>query len=377
MESTAQEKEHKATAKRLADLRKQGIVMRSRDLSSALVIVSAALALFMISTEIVGMFKYSFYHTIKSIPDVVNDPDKLFFVFKKVIYGNFVQLVKLFSLIFIAAIFAPCLFGGWNFTWDVVRFNFGKINPLVNFVNLFNLKRISGDLARSSLQAFLLISACAIFFYHQTSFIFSFVLFQPVHASQATFHLFVQYFGVVAIVIAMIVSIDILYNYTRFQNQHKMSLQELKDEHEEAEGSAELKRKIRSTQFSILRQRLSQSVPTANVVVTNPTHYAVALKYDSKMDRAPKVIAKGKGLIAEEIKRLAIVNGIYLYQAPPLARAIFYTTKLNTYVKPELYMAVAIVLSYVSQLKNYQNGQGQLPNFVSEFDLPKEFIYKE
>jgi len=177
------------------------------------------------------------------------------------------------------------------------------------------------------------------------------------------------------ITLIALMAFDVFYQYVQFQNQSKMTGQELKDEYKDTEGSVDVKRKIRSAQFALLRQRLAVSVPQANVVITNPTHYAIALKYDAKKDRAPKVVAKGKGPLAQQIRFLAIANAIPIYEAPPLARAIYHTSKVNTEIHPELYMSVAIVLSYVHQLKNYQMGAGKQPDFVEDLEIPKEFIY--
>ena len=175
--------------------------------------------------------------------------------------------------------------------------------------------------------------------------------------------------------VILLIIFDVFYQYAQFQNQSKMSDQELKDEYKDAEGSAEVKRKIRSSQFAMYRQRLSVSVPRANVIVTNPTHYAIALRYEANKDKAPKVVAKGKGPVAQQIRSLAIANGVPIYEAAPLARAIYHTTKLNTEIHPELYMSVAIVLSYVHQLKNYQMGIGKQPEYVEDLEIPKEFIF--
>ncbi len=156
-----------------------------------------------------------------------------------------------------------------------------------------------------------------------------------------------------------------------------MTDQEVRDEGKESEGNPEVKRKIRSTQLQRLRQRLQQAVPKSTVVITNPTHYAVALAYDSQRDNAPRIMARGCDLIAHEIRMLAVANAIPIYEAPVLARAIYHSGKVGREIHPGLYMAVAIVLSYVHQLKSFQVGVGAAPVPVYEFDIPTELIFKE
>jgi flagellar biosynthetic protein FlhB len=156
-----------------------------------------------------------------------------------------------------------------------------------------------------------------------------------------------------------------------------MTTQEMKEESKDVDGNPEVKRKIRSKQYALARQRLSVSVPQATVVVTNPTHYAIALRYDETKDNAPKILAMGKDYIATQIRQLAVANAVPIYEAPPLARAIYHTGNIGSEVHPALYMSVAIVLSYVSQLQNYQRGAGQLPLPVSDLKIPDDFVYSE
>ncbi|WP_338040186.1 EscU/YscU/HrcU family type III secretion system export apparatus switch protein [Methylocucumis oryzae] len=152
-----------------------------------------------------------------------------------------------------------------------------------------------------------------------------------------------------------------------------MSLQEIKEEMKESEGSPEVKSRIRRMQMEISRRRMMAEVPKADVIVTNPSHFAVALKYDPDSAGAPVLVAKGVDLIAGEIRRLALESAIPLLPAPPLARALYYSTELNKEIPKGLYLAVAQVLAYVYQLKAARTEHWAEPIPPSDFDIPDEF----
>ena len=171
------------------------------------------------------------------------------------------------------------------------------------------------------------------------------------------------------------VTLDMVHSYFGYQKKVMMSLQEVKDEQKETDGNPEIKRKIRAAQMAASRQRIQLDVPSATVIITNPTHYSVALKYTEHVDKAPKIIAMGKNNLAAEIRLTAIKHAIPIYEAPELARAIYFTGKVGSYIIDDLYMAVAIVLSYIAQLKNYQIGLGNKPDYVNDLQVPKQYHF--
>ena len=164
-----------------------------------------------------------------------------------------------------------------------------------------------------------------------------------------------------------------IYSFFSYQKKIKMTTQEIKDERKNTEGSPEVKGKRRSMQLALARKNIQRTVPEASVIITNPTHYAVALKYIEGEDKAPKIIAKGIEHIAKEVRIIAIKNAIPIYEEPQLARAIYHTGKVGTYIKEDLYQAVAVVLAYVVQLKNYQQGVGDMPTKEHAIELPPEY----
>lgn len=375
-EEAATEKQHQASSKRLTELRNRGQTLRSRDLTSGMVVMVAILSLIYLGENFKIIFEDNFIIAFNEIKHVMLDNDYPSTTLKKLAKDNLLVLIPFFSILLLSAFLSPFVFGGWNFTLDVIKFNTTKLSPTNNLSNIFS-KRIFVELGKSLLKFILIISTLLIFAGSKLANIKLLLTLPLTTAITASYDMTVDYIYVLCFAIIIIGSLDALYHYFDYQSRHKMTTQELKDEHKEAEGSVDVKRKIRSKQIALLKQRLHQTVPKATVIITNPTHYAIALRYDERKDKAPKVVAKGKDLIAGQIRHLAIANGIPIYQAPVLARAIFHTSQIGSEIHPGLYMAVAIVLSYVHQLKNYQMGYGQIPNHVSDLNVPEELVYDE
>lgn len=174
--------------------------------------------------------------------------------------------------------------------------------------------------------------------------------------------------------ISIIALVDAPYQKWNHIKQLKMSMQEIKDEYKNSEGSPETKGRIRRAQIQMSMKRMMQQVPTADVIVTNPTHYAIALKYDQGKFRAPVVVAKGVDEVAMHIRKIANEHKIPVLESPALARSIYYTTKLDHPIPEQLFAAVAQVLAYVYQLKLYRKGKGARPkNLAKELPIPEDF----
>lgn len=376
MSDQSSEKQHQASARRLEELRSQGQTLRSRDLASGLVFMVAVMMLVNMAPYIKNKIEDNFITSFNSIKLVMHTNDFPGGILKKIVLDNFNMLMPIFIVVLLTALLSPFVFGGWNFSLKAIQFKWEAMNPVTNLNNIFS-KKIFTNILKSMLKVTLILSVLVMYSWNKKIDIIS-LLDLPIKTSITTsFYITKEFVFLISGALIFIILYDVISNYFEYQNKVKMTTQELKDEYKETEGNADVKRRLRSAQFAILKQRLSVSVPRATVVVTNPTHYAIAIKYDEKKDRAPKVVAKGKGQIAQQIRQIAISNRVPIYQAPLLARAIYNTSKLNTEINPGLYMAVAIVLSYVHQLKNYQHGIGQQPQYVSDLKIPEEFVYDE
>ncbi len=377
MHDDAQERQHQATGKHITEMKKRGNVMRSRDLSGGLLFIVGVITLMIMSARLIEMMKNNFTMMFTSFQKAIIEPDYLLIVLKKIILTNFYEILPVFVISFVVTLFSPFLFGGWNFTMDAIHFKLAKLNPIDNLSKLFSIKSTMMEVIRAFIKSNFLLTVLVCYFFAYKNEVIMLInepCFSAIYSGSIIIKNFIL---VLSCSIIVIVIFDVIYHYLKYQQQSKMSTQQIKDENKEVEGNPESKRKMRSKQIALLKQRLTQTVPKANVIITNPTHYSIALRYDNTKDHAPRVVAKGKGLIAHQIKQIAIAHAITIYEAPELARAIYHTTKLGEFIHPGLYKAVAIVLSYVFQLKHYQMGKGVQPEFIRNLDIPKEFIYQE
>lgn len=370
------EKQHQATSKRLDELKRKGQIMRSRDLTSGLVLVITVMTLIFLSNRIKTQFEGNFISSFYKIREVLTYEDVPFGFIKEIVWSNVTLLMPIFMIAVASAFLSPFLFGGWNFTFQPIQVKLEKLDPISNLKNIFS-KRMFVNIIKSFLKVSIIIGVLVMFVLHNEMKIANLTNLSIHNALYGSYSIINQFVIVMCASLIFIVLSDVFFTYLEFQKKTKMSSQELKDEVKDTEGSIEAKRKIRAAQFSMLKQRLSVTVPKATVVITNPTHYAIAIRYDPNKDKAPKVLAKGKDYVAHQIRRISISNAIPIYEAPLLARAIYNTSKIGAEIKPELYMAVALVLSYVHQLKNYQQGVGQEPIMISDLEIPNEFIFHE
>lgn len=268
----------------------------------------------------------------------------------------------------LAGIYGSVALGGYNFSWESAAPKANKINPVNGF------KRMLGPNAMvellKAIAKFFVIGAIAIgaLFYfksealHLDREMYPLNLFHAMSMLEWAF-LFLT-LGMIPIAL-----IDVPYQMYKHNKELKMTKQEVKDEHKNAEGDPQVKGRIRRLQFQAAANRMMQDVPDADVVVTNPTHYSVAIKYEEDGNRAPVVVAKGQDELAMHIRKIATAHDVPLIPSPMLTRAIFYSTEVNEEVPNKLFMAVAQVLAYVYQLRAYKAGKGQRPKPLKK-DLP-------
>lgn len=368
------QKEHEATERKLDEMREKGQTLRSKDLSSGLVICVAMIALAICSHMMQTRILDNFTDAFTSIALVSDNTDIIVSKFGHLLMMNFLMLIPLFLMIMGVAFSSVFLMGGWNFSLKAVGFKWEKLNPITNLSNIFSKKMLI-DVFKSFVKYCILMLILYLF---ATAHVRELTLlpYYQLHSSfAALIHLIFQFVLTLFMGVIVIVCIDMLTSYFSYQQGTKMSTQELIDERKNTEGNQDTKRKMRSMQFAMMRQRIPQIIPEATVIITNPTHYAVALRYVDGVDHAPKMIAKGKGPVAAYIRQLAIANRVPIYEEPPLARAIYHTTKTNGFISAELYMAVAVVLTYINQVKLYQIGQGALPVKAKELTIPESFRF--
>ena len=254
------------------------------------------------------------------------------------------------GIILLAAVFlSATAIGGWSFSMKAVAFKAERLNPAKGLKRIFSANSLN-ELVKSMAKFFLVAIIALSWLWWSVQEFLSLGREDPAIAVPHAMKIAATSLLIVSSGLVLIALADIPFQLWNFQKKMKMTRQEVRDEHKESEGRPEVKSKIRMLQQQIATRRMMEDLPTADVVITNPTHFAIALKYDDASMGAPKVIAKGKDLLAKRIRELAEEHGVPLFSAPPLARALYRSTKLGHDMSPGLYAAVAQVLAYLSQI---------------------------
>lgn len=365
MSDSAQEKNLPATEKRKREAREKGQLPRSRELSTA-VVMGVGAALIMSYGGSVGAKAYDAMSRALSFDAaMLADPSQM----PKILLSSFGAGLAIVAPILVATLFAallsPMLIGGWNLSWKAAQPDFSRMNPVTGLGRIFS-KNSLVELAKS-IAKFLLVGVVAgIAWWGDRGELLSLGT-EP--ARQAIGHglsLVVSTFLWMVASLALIAAIDVPWQLFSNAKQLKMSRQEVQQEYKQSEGSPEVKGRIRRLQHEMSQRRMMEKVPGADVIVTNPTHYAVALKYTQGGNRAPIVIAKGVDTVAAAIRELGREHGITMVEAPPLARALYRGCDLDDEIPTQLYAAVAQVLTYVYQLKAWKGGERPLVPKVGE-----------
>ena len=367
-----QEKTEEPTAKRIQEAREKGDVPRSKDLNTMLLTLVAAAALLLlgpiIAESLLEVFRYNFSISRGDIFDNQGMFRHLIHSFKESISG----MLPTMAVLVLAALIAPISLGGWNFSTQALAPKFSRLNPIEGIKRLFSMNSIVELLKSVAKVAVVGVSAVLVFMAYQMEL--------PALAWMAPEYAFsrmVEILGWVAIWVSssliIIVLIDVPFQLHQYNEKMKMTLQEIKDEMKNTEGKPEVKGRIRQLQREMSNRRMMSDVPNADVIITNPTHFAVALKYDDGAMGAPELLAKGGDEVAMKIREIAEANNIPILQIPPLSRAIYYSTEIGDVIPEGLYMAVAQVLAYVYQLKQAQTGKVGHPGKTPSPEIPDEF----
>ena len=346
-----QDKTEQATPKRREDARKKGDVPRSRELTMTGVMLTGATSLLFLSAplaeKVLSGFSGSFIIDRDRIFDVNYLPEALAHATLYAARGMAPLAIILIMAVFGSAV----LIGGWSFSMKAAAFKAERMNPISGFKRIFSANSLM-ELIKA-LAKFAVIAGIGIAWLWLSVDELLLLGRQPVGAGiQRALEICGLSFLVVSAGLILIALVDVPFQIWNYHKKLRMTRTEVRDEFKETEGRPEIKSKIRALQQQIATRRMMEDVPNADVIITNPTHFAIALKYDEASMGAPRVIAKGKDLIATRIREIAVGNKIPLFSAPPLARALFRSTKLGEEIPTGLYTAVAQVLAYVIQLKH-------------------------
>lgn len=359
-EDSGQERTEKATPKRLQDARDKGQVARSRELNSAALVLLGAAGLWALSGHLGSVFIDLMRGGFTVDRAAALDPAALVSHLGAASGQALWALAPWLLLALVVAALAPMLLGGFLLSGENLTPKFERLDPAKGLKRVFSAQ--GAVETGKALAKFLVLGGIAWIVVGQMAPALLALGSEPmpgaiVHA----LGLSAKAFFLTALGLLLIAAVDVPFQLWNHAKQLRMTRQDIKDEMKESEGRPEVRGRIRQRQHELSRRRMMQELPKASVVITNPTHYAVALRYDVGADGAPRLVAKGADLVAQQIRAAAREHGVPILEQPPLARALFYTTKLGGEVPRELYTVVAQVLAWVYQLRAGQAGLPDLP----------------
>ena len=367
-----QEKSEEPTGKRLGDARSKGQVARSKELATMAMMLAGAASMIILGEQIIGMLTDIMRWGFQPERAHLFQPEMMVQRLKDALLGAVEGMSLFFALMVVVAIVSNIALSGWVWATQAMGFKFSKLNPISGIKRIFGVNGLM-ELGKSIIKFFLIMSIAVAWLWSIQPQIMGLgretVEGALVHTADIIFWSFLLF----AFSLILLVVVDVPYQLWNHKRQLKMTKQEVKDERKNADGNPEIKGRIRRLQMEAAIRRMMAAVPEADVVVTNPTHYAVALKYDPDKMRAPLLVAKGADLVAARIRAEAEEHNVPILQAPPLARAIYYSTELDREIPAGLYMAVAQILAYVFQLKSGENPMDP-SEFVPNLPIPPEFM---
>lgn len=362
-----QERTEEATPKRLRDAKEKGQVARSRELTAFVVLMITGGALLFLgggmATAVLDIMSRNFQLTNGAWRDSALMPAAMLDAF----YSALWSLAPLLVLLFVVALIVPALLGGWIFSAEAVSLKWERLDPIKGIGKMFALRTLI-ELVKAILKFILISAVIGVWLWLNRAAILGIGDHAISESILESGRLLVWGLIIASAPLLLVVVPDAFYQVWDHARQLKMTRQEVRDEGKETDGNPEVKGRIKNIQRELARRRMMSDVPKADVIITNPTHYAVALKYDPDKMKAPVLLAKGADLIAFQIRNTATTYNVPVISAPALARAIYFSTALKAEVPSGLYVAVAQVLAYVYQVKKKDtNSSAVTPSFD---DLP-------
>jgi len=360
MADVAQERTERPTQKRLEEARRHGQLPRSRDLTSAAVVLIAGAGLRFLGSHM-GAQLYELMQSSLTLSRMqALDENLLVPSLAGTVTKALVMCAPIFGLTVLAALLAPLALGGWNLSFEALAPDFSRLSPVDGLQRIFSLRSLV-ELAKAFAKFVVVATVAVMFLWKNSGELMTLgaesMRVAVAHAATLSGSALLA----LAAALALIAAADVPWQVWQHNQRMRMSRQELRDEHKESEGAPEIKGRLRRAQQELAKRRMMQEVPKADVVVVNPTHFAVALRYDEKRMRAPIVVAKGADEVAQRIREVAGEHRVPLFEAPPLARALFRNVRIGGEIPTALYAAVAQVLTYVYQLRTARRDGSPLP----------------
>lgn len=370
-EDSSQEKTEEPTARKLEKAREDGQIPRSKELNTTVVLLFGSFGLLALgpwgAEYVAEMARFNFNLDRLDVFDTATMLRHL----GASLWAATLAITPWFLLVLVAALFGPISLGGWMFSVKSLRPKLDRINPLAGLKRMFSMNALV-ELLKSIAKVLVVgvVAWMVLNFYFKDAFLLRHKELKV--AIDGSLQILLWSIILICASTVVIAVLDVPWQIYSHTKKLRMTMQEIKDEFKESEGRPEVKGKIRQLQYEASQRRMMADVPTADVVITNPTHYSVALKYDSSAGDAPVVLAKGKDEVALKIREIAKENNIPQMQTPPLARALFTHSKVGEEIPEGLFVAVAQVLAYIFQMDMFVKGKGPKPRRKPDTPIPRD-----
>lgn len=373
-EESDEDKTESPTPHRLEKAREEGQIPRSRELTSVLMLLVGLMILWLGGTLMARQLAAMVASGLRFDHSMVNDSKLIIGHISNLIGLAVMALLPLMGGLVVVAIAAPMLLGGIVLSGKSIKMDFKKLNPLPGFARMFAAQAWT-ELFKGILKAILVGSVGGWYIWSHWPEMLRLISQSPTNALMHGLGMIAACCALVILGLIPMVGYDVFWQLYSYYKKLRMSRQEIRDEFKQQEGDPHVKGRIRQAMRAAARRRMMADVPKADVIVTNPTHYSVALQYNENKMSAPKVVAKGAGEVALKIREIAAEHRIPLLEAPPLARALYRHTEIGQQIPGALYAAVAEVLAWVWQLRRWKREGGLIPNKPKNLPVPAEMDF--
>ena len=368
-EETGFERTEPASERRREQSREEGQVVRSRELSTLALLLAAGGGFWFMGAGLADSLSGLMRNSMQIDRVLAFNTDLVLLRLKNFAVDMLLALSPLLILMVLAGIASALVLNGWMFSFKPLAPNWGRMDPLKGMTRIFSWNGVI-EMLKAIAKALLVGGVVGWVLWLNSGAVLSLAA-EPLEAGVTHLvHLAGTSFLIMAGSIVLVVAIDVPFQIWDHERKLRMTREEVRRENKETEGDPHVKAHIRSQQREMARRRMMADIPKADVVVTNPTHYAVALRYQDGAMRAPRVVAKGAHLLAARIRAIAEEHRVPILEAPSLARALFRHAELGDEIPAALYTAVAEVLAYVYQLRRYRDVGGPMPNLPELLPLP-------
>ncbi|MDO9103244.1 MAG: flagellar biosynthesis protein FlhB [Candidatus Nitrotoga sp.] len=365
------EKTEQPSQRRLDQAREEGQAARSRELSTFSVLFAGGAGLWLMGSTLSAQLTKLLRDGLTLDTTLAFNTDLLLPRLHTLSLEALMAFLPILLLLLVTAALSPLLLNGWIFSLKALQPNFSKLNPIAGIGRMFSVNSLV-ELGKAIAKSLVVGGVGAWVIWHNKDSVMMLIAEPLITALPHLGYLLWISFATIMGGMLLIALVDVPFQLWEHNKKLKMTKEEVRQEARESEGDPQVKGRIRSMQREMARRRMMSNIPTADVVVTNPTHYAVALSYSEKGMGAPIVVAKGSHLLAARIREIAIQNNVPILEAPPLARALHKHTELGQAIPEALYNAVAEVLAYVYQLRRYRQGSGVMPDAPHDLPVPPQ-----